>query len=477
MKTVFNLKNAVGLILMTGMSSATLAKSVRQYRADVDWKYSDSDLQMQDKKYVAIQKALGINDSLYAGLPEQKGLPLRQSSSLFIKNLLDDAIRKMANNLLYSEPKVIDPGLTSSERNAVRQARLMEEVIFTHVQPYFKNIEKDSKVSGIDIFLTQLIQQVIQPHELEKKKSLSVDKSKQNQDLGLSKVLGQLALKDGKNVLEILGPVTAVEFREGSLHKISFTPKGQTVAYNQAPAEVDLSLSTLLTYRTYQDDAYIQILESLVRYFSMQADFYRAANNIYAFNSSNRLFDPNLNNLQSRLQNYNLAPNEKLVKDNENSYMSSFVSRMAFFNEGQSVTGEQRLKHIRQRLEKLDEVVPFLQSRLQGAKLVNLYLRQLSKTQINQLLGLFLKAHKADILSEREIRNLSSYFSKNLLQASAEASTQDPQQEEKRLALISELSLDSTYLRLLNRQFRDLAEKIVTESELDKAHQAILNNL
>lgn len=431
----------------------------------------------------AVLKALKVESDSIPRVADatKSSLPRRFNSSIYLKSMFEDYLRWEGQILTFSQGVVIDPSKDVRTRYAEKAAEDMWKVI-DYVEKNFipSRVEQGNDIdfsSGVAIFLEQFHSQVFVPHtdELQRFTANALvegSRSLLKADNALTPFLEKLGKnKDRKTVEMALGSLKGLEWRNGNLAKAIFVPPNQKLKPGQTPQVVELSLPMLLTFRTNQDDAFLTLLRSLNRYFAMQYSIFTVKRNL--LNGSRFvLVNANVNNWRRFFPElFNLTPLESPANKTGTALNEHYQKMYAQFSE--KVPTAQESKFITKRLDRLLEIMPYLQERLAGAELANRLLKQLTEKQLHGLLAWFLIHNSSDLYSSKEYRLKEAQLNKetDLLEArmmnSSPVNVKGLKVMEEQLA---QARREKIYLRILNFQLQDLRQMIKAEDSIEAAH-------
>ena len=282
---------ALALILFT---SSAQAASLADYRK---CSHTEGYAAAASARSLKIRKALGTANIPAPKLfiPDSFGESSRVNFSTHMKDILEEGSSKLYEELRHGTPAVIDPAQGVAEfkeqKAHAREVLVMNE--FNDSKNKSQQVKlgldgkplKDAKgapvvenVTGISALVSDLFS-----HIVSAQKSKKLNQSNPSEEAKYKSIIEQhiasapvatfygVKIRDGKKetktrtstVRDALGKLNDLEIREGEIDEMHFVSDSQT-------PPVSLQLNMLLTYRTGQDNVYLEVLRILSHYFDEQ---------------------------------------------------------------------------------------------------------------------------------------------------------------------------------------------------------------
>lgn len=319
------------------------------------------------------------------------------SSSFFFKSLLKNVESDLLLLKKTGKAVVVDPNMTIQDLEAKIQAQ----------EDHVCNQALNKLPGGIDSLLTTVMFQLMDssgnPPKLTPQEKKITSTQEQNLLIDLIKTHLQATPKTTttKSISQLIGEPTKIDFHDSVVRRIQFTRKDSAGKESKLP----MSLSMLVSFRSDRDEAFVKVQSCLVNYLKAQQQVFgqrlgeiTSGGNSPAKASVTLFAETGLTNTKTSAIHF-----ENLKSGQADAYLLKHFLEGRTFND---LTNEKDF--LIQRLAKISETLPYLQERLLGALEAHQLMAQMSKKQMDDLIGMFLQLMSSDLPTSESLQKLTA---------------------------------------------------------------------
>lgn len=462
MRSLLKIK-LIGLCFFV-FSGNTFSKDLRGLKDEVNRTIPGSisqETSANEKRVNEIKRLLGISKPILSPAlrSEVHSLKLtnafrKTSSSLFIRSRFDQASNYLKNQARFGKPIELDPSKFGAEVKA-ELASLKAEQCLAALSVQGKNTDRRRDIHGHKQgSVNSLVQDF---HLYVYQRSKKENFSKKYMIAEHAPFLQKLVAESRKDVFSKLGSLVAIKVEPGEVSKIFFQPRAKQLGEKdegQKIEQLELSLSMLLSMRSTNDKYFLETQECFYSYVIGMNEIFK----IYMeLDSRNFLVSG-----AKRFAGFHYWKDEKR-KQHYEKHLELYLDGVK----------QAKKEYIKKMIGLTKDLIPFLKSKIIGARRAHTLLTDLSLEQQNYLVALMLELAADNIPTEEDILAFNSFrqslVSKAIKRKQKAAKPYNP--------LSDEIYADIVYFTQRNRLLYDLMEQLNYEEDNREVTNKIISNI
>ncbi|MBL7664397.1 MAG: hypothetical protein JNM93_04645 [Bacteriovoracaceae bacterium] len=361
-------------------------------------------------------------------LKEQQDRVWNPGYSAVVKDIIRSSMVRSMKEIDAMPPEPIDPSLSVDQYRhylaTVKQLVIMDSLndAAQKTQFYLNDIEKNK--TGLeaivsDLYHASLLEKTKQKKAAEAaKKPVAVNDVKKVQEAITSYLKNYSPEnKNGKNVIDVFGPVVKVEVVEGAVDEIQFNNS------SDKNTKVSAQFHMFMTTKVGEEAIYVETQNVLLDYLKAQQKVFTNRLNYLEKGSSWwnmdyytamywMLMKTGYLSIETastsltgaaRLEKDKAKALEDLKKGHMNESVKALKRHLSVYLEGKAqINTEKEKSFIKVRLKQLKEVIPYLEYMTIRTNKTHDMLAKLTTEQVNFMAGMFLRFMEDDVVSKIE---------------------------------------------------------------------------
>ena len=403
-------------------------------------------------------------------------------TSGFYKNKMSKAVIELLNEEKLGTPMSFNPEWSVATIKQEKKKILSKKVIEILNQGDIKVIG-EVPVTPITALIGALNEKVIKVKKSNNKAPIGNPLIIEKMRKEITQYVGEKSpLKKGQSVMDILGEITELGVVEGIVGEVVF---------KNNKMEVPLKFSMMLTFKSDEDDYYLDIQEMLINYLKEQNEVFNRQIE-YMNESSSSIWFKNQLKLTVSFWKDTFLKGGDITQARVNAFRHDLerklnLDRTKYFLEGIKLENIDLVSYMKKRIKLNLEVLPYMEKNYTQSLAINQKLKQLSEKQVNFLLDMMLQLRKTDLISDIEITGtegdettLTRKIYDKIAQIEHDLKGLDISDRAQRNTLVNlkrEMDTDYYYYKIMGDQLYRLEKNLRTDKSIQEIQQQRIKNL